>query len=345
MSVACPIVFPKLKLSPHKAISPQIHDFLRKQITELTIKPGSILSENALSEHFSVSRQPVREALMRLSYEGLITIMPQRGSVVEKICIGQLNQAIFIRTAIEKACITALSQQPEAKLHKNLNQLEKIIDQQRSCRRDRNLKSNFLRLDDLFHEKLCVLSGHSTAWDIIQGIKGQMDRLRFLSFESAPVDAVANEHAILLQLLKERLLPQCHEHLSQHFNKLLDYRHNIIIHYHPWFTSESLNLLAREEGVEAGELLKSSQPASDAADSPDAGAAPDAPAAATPATDNLISAPEKKSAAESSTAPQPASWRRIPVMTKAPPKHTGHLPDFAAEREELAPWFEAEPLE
>ena len=108
MSVACTVVLPKIRISSQKSISPQIYDFLRKHITETTIVPGTTLSENALSEQFNVSRQPVREALMRLSYEGLLSILPQRGSVVERICIKELEYtSLFV--ALSKRNVQVIS--------------------------------------------------------------------------------------------------------------------------------------------------------------------------------------------------------------------------------------------
>ena len=163
MSIANTITLPKLRLSPHRVISAQIYDFLRKQITETNIKPGILLSENSLSKHFNVSRQPVREALMRLSYEGLLSVLPQRGSVVERISITGLKETVFVRTAIEKECMLNITNLDDKTRRLCLQQLERVIAQQKRVKQDEKLRANYLRLDDLFHEHLCALSGTAIA--------------------------------------------------------------------------------------------------------------------------------------------------------------------------------------
>ena len=58
---------------------------LRKQITDCTILPGTLLSEKELGEKLGVSRTPIREALNRLEQEQLVSILPKRGVLVSEI--------------------------------------------------------------------------------------------------------------------------------------------------------------------------------------------------------------------------------------------------------------------
>lgn len=244
MSVASSISLPKLRLSPKKVISPQIYDFLRKHITETTIKPGTLLSENSLSAHFHVSRQPVREALMRLSYEGLLSVLPQRGSVVERIDVRELFQIVFVRTAIEKECILN-SVRLDPKIRRNIfKQMEKVLEKQRQCKHDDNVRGNYLYLDDLFHEKICALSGTPLAWRTIQSIKGQMDRIRFLGNSiSDPIDTYTDEHEEIYLALKEGDLEISIAHLTAHLRNILENHKKVMSEYRDWFTPESLATL------------------------------------------------------------------------------------------------------
>ena len=58
---------------------------LRKSIIELTLLPGARLSEHDIAARLGVSRQPVREALIRLAEAGVVQIQPQRGPHVVNI--------------------------------------------------------------------------------------------------------------------------------------------------------------------------------------------------------------------------------------------------------------------
>jgi DNA-binding GntR family transcriptional regulator len=59
-----------------------VYDTLRKAILELELAPGSPLDEMRLSEQFAMSRTPIREALVRLASEGLVTSLPNRNTIV-----------------------------------------------------------------------------------------------------------------------------------------------------------------------------------------------------------------------------------------------------------------------
>jgi len=62
-----------------------VYDTLRQEILTMSLPPGSPLDEVGLSERFSMSRTPVREALLRLSAEGLVTTLPNRNTIVSMI--------------------------------------------------------------------------------------------------------------------------------------------------------------------------------------------------------------------------------------------------------------------
>lgn len=62
-----------------------VYDILRDEILDLTLPPGSPIDEIQLAERLSMSRTPIREALVRLASEGLVTTLPNRSTVVSNI--------------------------------------------------------------------------------------------------------------------------------------------------------------------------------------------------------------------------------------------------------------------
>lgn len=62
-----------------------VYETLRNEIIELTLPPGSPIDEVHLSERFELSRTPIREALVKLSAEGLITTLTNRATIVSQI--------------------------------------------------------------------------------------------------------------------------------------------------------------------------------------------------------------------------------------------------------------------
>jgi len=62
----------------------RVYDVLRDEIIDLELEPGSPIDEIQLAERFEMSRTPIREALVRLAGDGLVTTLPNRSTVVSK---------------------------------------------------------------------------------------------------------------------------------------------------------------------------------------------------------------------------------------------------------------------
>ncbi|WP_349369131.1 GntR family transcriptional regulator [Salinarimonas sp.] len=68
-----------------------VYDTLRDEIMSLTLPPGSPIDEIQIAERLAMSRTPIREALARLSGEGLVTVLANRSTVVSSIDLANLN--------------------------------------------------------------------------------------------------------------------------------------------------------------------------------------------------------------------------------------------------------------
>ena len=83
----------------------QVYAALRAAIVSAELEPGRRLSENELADLLGVSRTPVREALARLRDERLVAIVPQLGTFVTLISPAAVEDAAFVREALECAAI------------------------------------------------------------------------------------------------------------------------------------------------------------------------------------------------------------------------------------------------
>src|SRR5690606_2025042 len=86
---------------PEETIAMRVVGTLRDEIVTLVLKPGDAISESDIATKYGVSRQPVREAFIRLSQQGLLLIRPKRATVVKKISPDGVRQSRFIRESIE----------------------------------------------------------------------------------------------------------------------------------------------------------------------------------------------------------------------------------------------------
>ena len=62
-----------------------VYDELKREILSLVLQPGTPLDETSLAERFAMSRSPIREALVRLSAEGLVVMLSNRSTLVAPI--------------------------------------------------------------------------------------------------------------------------------------------------------------------------------------------------------------------------------------------------------------------
>ncbi|WP_139995693.1 GntR family transcriptional regulator [Paenibacillus paridis] len=149
---------------------------LKEQILKLELVPGTPLSENETSLLFNVSRTPVRESFLRLAQEGLVQVLPQRGTFVSLIDTGLVEEARFMREQLEKAVIRlACSDFPEAFLAR----LEENLSNQQECIRKKDDKSMF-ELDEHFHRILFEGCSKSNTWSLMQQMNAHLNRSRML---------------------------------------------------------------------------------------------------------------------------------------------------------------------
>jgi DNA-binding GntR family transcriptional regulator len=82
------------------------YEGLRADLLACRILPGSRLKIQILCDRFSVSLGAIREALSRLTSEGLVISEPQRGFRAAPISVADLRDLTMVRIEIERLCIT-----------------------------------------------------------------------------------------------------------------------------------------------------------------------------------------------------------------------------------------------
>jgi DNA-binding GntR family transcriptional regulator len=92
-----------IDLAEAQPIARQVTRALRQAIVTMRLRPGEMLSEQEIATTLGVSRQPVREAFIKLGEAGLLRVLPQRGTLVVKISRAAVEDARFIRDAVECA--------------------------------------------------------------------------------------------------------------------------------------------------------------------------------------------------------------------------------------------------
>ncbi len=185
-----------MTFDPLQPVAPQLHRILRARIVAGDLVPGARLSESEIAETYDVSRQPAREAFIKLAEEGLLEIRPQRGSFVRKISMRAVTDARFVREAIEADVVKLVAAAADAGLVRDLR--AQIRDQ----RKVEETPRAFVALDDLFHRTLAEAADRASAWDVIEGQKVQMDRVRQISSRQFPLRKVVEQHTAICNAIE-----------------------------------------------------------------------------------------------------------------------------------------------
>jgi DNA-binding GntR family transcriptional regulator len=168
---------------------------LRRAIVTLRLKPGMSLSEQEIADRFGVSRQPVREAFIRLSGSGLIVIRPQRATRVARISLDAIDDAHFVRQAFELEIVRLAAGTASSA---DIAGLEAELRRQRQAGRERDA-GRFFDLDEQFHRRLAAVAGRPNAWRAIEDAKAQLDRVRYLTLlEERPLRQRIEDHETIV---------------------------------------------------------------------------------------------------------------------------------------------------
>ncbi|HEX2942278.1 MAG TPA: GntR family transcriptional regulator [Rhodopila sp.] len=84
-----------------------IYHAIRTSILRCVLQPGQELREQILADQYRVSRSPIRDALLRLERERLVTVLPRQGYLVNPITPSQVTDLYGLRLVIEPACAAA----------------------------------------------------------------------------------------------------------------------------------------------------------------------------------------------------------------------------------------------
>lgn len=167
--------------SERRTTADDVFDRLHSDIVNLRLLPGAKLSEVDVARQSDVSRQPVREAFIRLNNMSLVQVRPQKATRVCKISIRDILNARFIRTAVEVEVVRRACAAVNAE---NLLSLEANLARQKAAIAE-NGGNRFHDLDYEFHRLMCLAANCEFAFKTIAENKSHVDRLCLLSLANA----------------------------------------------------------------------------------------------------------------------------------------------------------------
>lgn len=185
---------PKKSKLNHSPLTQQLVDALREKILSGELASGERLVEERISEEFSVSRMPAREALRQLAASGLVIIEPRKGASVAHFHQSLLRELVEVRATLE-----ALNARLAAKRHDpaQIAELEMLLSEgvQNAQSGDAEVLSE---LNQKFHSSLGRVAANSVLQEIMNSLRDRTSVLFApLNRERAPQNW--EEHAAILR--------------------------------------------------------------------------------------------------------------------------------------------------
>jgi DNA-binding GntR family transcriptional regulator len=176
-----------------------IYQKLREEILACELRPGADLREQSLAARFSVSKSPVRDALLRLERERLVTIAPRQGYRVAPVSVGDARDLFRLRAVLETASALECAR---AASDGDLSALDRF----RSFRESAH-PGGFLEYNREFHCQIVRLSGNERMAAAACELVDQMHRLIHMSVDSSEhrrPNPLVREHAAVIDALQAR---------------------------------------------------------------------------------------------------------------------------------------------
>lgn len=209
----------------------EVYPVLRRAIVELYLQPGAILSIKDICEHFEIGRSPVRDALIRLEQEGLVTLLPQRGTMISQIDPLRIEQERFLRLSVEeevmKLFMACHTPSDISLLNEALRRQQELIGSHVDIR-------EFLVRDDQFHEVFYTVVDKLFCWRAIQNVWGHYRRMRLLTCgDGMNLQEILHQHNALIAALQARDTDQMCYIFHFHLRKL-DREELILLKKYPY---------------------------------------------------------------------------------------------------------------
>ncbi|WP_304614912.1 GntR family transcriptional regulator [Paracoccus sp. (in: a-proteobacteria)] len=193
----------------------QVHDWLYRCVLRGDLLPGTRLSETEIAAQVNLSRQPVREAFIRLAADGLAEVLPQRGTYIGRISMRAVLSARFIREAVESDLARHV-----AATRPDLTAMAAELTVQERCDVEGDVPG-FIESDDRFHRAMALAADQGAVWQDLERLKAQMNRLRHLSMRVFDRSQTIAQHRAVLTALQAGDADGAEDAIRTHLRQML----------------------------------------------------------------------------------------------------------------------------
>ena len=213
-----------------------VYSVLRDDIINLRLRPGAFFSIRDLCTFYNVGRSPGREALIRLEQEGLVTFLPQRGTMISKLDLERIDNERYIRRSIEENVMRDF-----VGMFSNtvILRLEEMLREQRALQEEQDQRG-FLDADDRFHQVFYQQAGREYCCSVIDKECSNYRRMRLLAQMTDPdaMEKSIDEHAALVDAVSMRDMEKVMSCFYLHLDRIKSQERKIVRRFADLFQAE-----------------------------------------------------------------------------------------------------------
>jgi DNA-binding GntR family transcriptional regulator len=174
---------------------------IEEQIVTLQLPPGTVLSELVLADRLGIGRTPIREALHRLSRDGLVNILPRRGVLVSEIDLRSQLRLLEVRRELERLMARGAAERATEEERAQFAEIAKGM--QRASDKEDDI--SFMRLDQQMNSLISLSARNEFASRSMGLMHGLSRRFWYQHYkEAADLPLCARLHAAVAGAIADR---------------------------------------------------------------------------------------------------------------------------------------------
>ncbi len=189
------------RISKPASLAEIAYNTLRESIFTFKLIPGTIYNEMSVAGDLGLSRTPVREALLRLSTQGLINFLPRKGFEVVRYTRKDVEEIFELRLLIEPAVLRKIAKNIT---DKEIEKLEHELSMQRRAEEE-NDAFRFMDSDRIFHNLLCDFADNSRLMRIVENFQDLCHLMGTQALDSnGRMPKAISEHEVIVRAIREK---------------------------------------------------------------------------------------------------------------------------------------------
>ncbi|MPV58540.1 GntR family transcriptional regulator [Burkholderia sp. HI2761] len=209
------------------SLADRAYALIQRDIITMRLKPGAALNEADLVARTGIGRTPVHQAVHRLVLEGLLSVMPRKGLMVQPLSLDDIVAVIDVRRINEAHCaeLAARHATPD-----DLARLAALLDDGQACV-DTHDVEGMMELDRAFHQTIAAAARNAVLADILRALHERSLRFWFVTLsEPHHLADVQHEHRALFDRLSARDAAGARAAVERHIDS---FRSTLLQHLRP----------------------------------------------------------------------------------------------------------------